>query len=72
MLTPYAQKPIFMVLNVPVGQEYPEPFYDPLLQQLKVMEQYHTINPSDYRSEWFNTLEDPSLAANRLMADLKS
>jgi predicted Rossmann-fold nucleotide-binding protein len=70
MLTPYAEKPIFEVLNVPVGQTGSERFYDPLLEQLKVMERYYTINPSDYSIEWFKTLENPILDADRLIADL--
>lgn len=69
MYTPYEHAPVFHVLNVPGGHGR-QGFYTPLLEQLEVMEQYHTIKPSDYDRKWFIDLSDPSAAAEGIFDQL--
>jgi predicted Rossmann-fold nucleotide-binding protein len=69
MYTPYEQRPVFHVLNVP-GTEGRPPFYDPLLAQLETMERYKTIRPADYDKNWFTKLNDPIGEASSLARQL--
>jgi predicted Rossmann-fold nucleotide-binding protein len=69
MYTPYAHKPNFHVLNVPVGN-LRGGYYNGLLRQLEIFEQHKTIKPGDYDPSWFISPVDPKFAAQSLIDGL--
>jgi hypothetical protein len=70
MLTPYENIPTFQVLNTGLKELGNNHYYNPLLEQLRVMERYHTINPNEYNAGWFTQLRNPENDAKSLINDL--